>query len=135
MLLIEAGVEVREGFTVASDACRAGTRNELDPGRIQNLLPGELEDVVRHRSREELTERLGSDKWLHNYVLSIWEKSRGETRLTAKPWLLTLSIASVCNAHCQFCSIPLRRTLHPWLELDGSVPHLVDLVSYVGYSC
>jgi pyruvate-formate lyase-activating enzyme len=104
--------------------------DELDPKLIQGLLPGELEDVVRHRSREELAARFGSDKWLHNYVLSIWEKSRGETRLTAKPWHLTLSVASICNAHCQFCNIPLRRTLHPWLELDGSVPHLVDLVSY-----
>jgi pyruvate-formate lyase-activating enzyme len=106
------------------------TEDELDPGRIMNLLPGELEDVVRHRSREELAERLGADRWLHNYVLSIWEKSRGETRLTSKPWHLILSIASVCNAHCQFCHIPLRRVLHPWFDLDGSVPHLVDLVSY-----
>jgi MoaA/NifB/PqqE/SkfB family radical SAM enzyme len=104
--------------------------DQFDANRILSLLPGELEDVVRLRSREELAERLGLDKWLHNYVLSIWEKSRGETRLTAKPWYLTLSVASICNAHCQFCNIPLRRRLHSWLELDGSVPHLVDLVSY-----
>jgi len=107
-----------------------GPEDELDPNRILNLLPGQLEDVVCHRSREELAERFGSDRWLHNYVLSIWEKSRGETRLTAKPWHLTLSVASICNAHCKFCNIPLRRRLHPWLELDGSEPHLVDLVSY-----
>jgi hypothetical protein len=66
----------------------------------------------------------------HNYVLSLWEKSRCETRLTAKPWHVILSIASICNAHCQFSSIPLRRRLHPWFELDGSVPHLLDLVSH-----
>jgi hypothetical protein len=33
--------------------------DELDPNRVLSLLPGELEDVVRHRSREELAERFG----------------------------------------------------------------------------
>jgi hypothetical protein len=38
--------------------------DELDPNRVLSLLPGVLEDVVRHRSREELAQRFGSDKWL-----------------------------------------------------------------------
>jgi hypothetical protein len=67
-----------EGFSSMADA---NIPTELDPGRILTLLPGELEDLIRDRSREELAEWFGSDKWLHNYVLSIWEKSRRETAL------------------------------------------------------
>jgi MoaA/NifB/PqqE/SkfB family radical SAM enzyme len=119
---------------VPADSPPAGTPqpdDPLSPERILQLTPGELEDLVSPYSQEELAERCGADRWLRNYLLSLWEKTRGETHLSTKPWLLTLSITSTCNADCQFCPIPLRRTRHPALETDlDAIPHLVDLLSH-----
>lgn len=105
--------------------------DELSPVAILSKTPEQLENLVKPLSRDHIDLRYGSDRWLHNYMLSIWENVNGCTHLSAYPWNLTLGITSTCNAKCTFCSVPMRRSRHPALENDlDNIPHLEKILSY-----
>lgn len=113
------------------DPEQAALDAELSPAAIMSKTPEQLEKLVTPLSLAEITTRYGDDRWLHNYMLSIWENVNGRTRLSAYPWNMTLGITSTCNAKCTFCSVPVRRSRHPALENDlEAIPHLELLLSY-----
>lgn len=45
---------------------------------------------------------------LQNFALSVWEKVHGQTQLESFPWNITIPVADLCNARCNFCT--------SWLE-------------------
>lgn len=124
------------GHGGAKGAAVSGTvaANGADPLSADDLLslkPGEVEERLREVSEAEIEARYFHDPWLKNYLLSIWERSHGVTHLRTRPWAMTLSVVATCNADCHFCTVPLRRTRNPAMELDlDAIPHLVDTLKY-----
>src|SRR5262249_48972805 len=46
--------------------------------------------------------------WATNFLVNVWEYATGSTHLTSYPWNISLPVADVCNARCNFCT--------SWLE-------------------
>jgi MoaA/NifB/PqqE/SkfB family radical SAM enzyme len=66
--------------------------------------------------KRAIIKKYKDDRFLLNYHLNIWEYYTGQIRLETYPWIVTLPIASACNAKCTFCTAWLHQTkslLHP----------------------
>lgn len=114
-----------------NDTASAVASDPLCANELLSLKPGEVEQRLRHFGEAEIEARFFHDPWLKNYLLSIWERSHGVTHLRTRPWAMTLSVVATCNADCHFCTVPLRRTRNPAMELDlDAIPHLVDTLKY-----
>ena len=87
--------------------------------RPENM--GYLEQALLTLELRDLDEAFSHDPWMYNFLLSIWEFARGKTHLTSYPWNITLPIADVCNARCEFCT--------SWLEARKSSKSRILIVS------
>jgi MoaA/NifB/PqqE/SkfB family radical SAM enzyme len=48
------------------------------------------------------------NRMMRNFALSVWEKVHGKTVLKSYPWNISIPVADLCNARCNFCT--------SWLE-------------------
>ena len=88
--------------------------------RLKRLLPdvwdASHKDYLSHQGKRAIINKFRNDPFVLNYRLNIWEYHTGQIRLESYPWIITLPIASSCNAKCTFCAAWLHQTkslLHP----------------------
>lgn len=70
----------------------------------------DIEDSIASYGKAEILDYFKHDSWQQNIVLNIWEQLNGVETLESYPWNITLPIADVCNARCNFCTSWLAGT-------------------------
>jgi hypothetical protein len=86
---------------------------------------GEIIELVRPHTREELRQKFASDPLLANFLVNHWEFAHGVAECTSYPWNVVIPISDVCNASCSFCNAWLRgKRLLRLEELDRFEPLL-----------
>jgi len=88
---------------------------------------GEIEALMPDVSYEELREATQSDRWLQNFLTSVWEKVHGKTVLTAYPWHQAYSLIDLCNASCAFCPCTYETT---GIFDITRLPRLLEVMSF-----
>jgi len=84
---------------------------------------GEIVELVRPHSREQIRETFAHDPFLANFLVNHWEFAHGVPECTSYPWNVVIPVSDVCNASCSFCNAWLRgKRLLKLEELDRFEP-------------